>query len=97
MRQAAAAAREILIELAARRWGVDRAGLTVKDGAVVETAGSRRIAYGELARESEEALREADKRYASVVFSQAQHSFFNEPMGRYDAPAAAQSWALAMA
>jgi carboxymethylenebutenolidase len=45
----------------------------------------------------EEALREADKRYASVVFSQAQHSFFNEPMGRYDAPAAAQSWALAMA
>jgi len=48
-------------------------------------------------RTVEDALREAGKRYASVVFSQAQHSFFNEPMGRYDAPAATQSWALAVA
>jgi len=48
-------------------------------------------------RAVEDALREGGKRYASVVFSQAQHSFFNEPMGRYDAQAATQSWALAMA
>jgi len=45
-------------------------------------------------RAVEDALRAAGKRYASVVFSQAEHSFFNEPMGRYDADAARQSWAL---
>jgi carboxymethylenebutenolidase len=48
-------------------------------------------------RAVEDALRAADKRYASVVFSQAQHSFFNQPMGRYDPHAAAQSWALSLA
>ncbi|MCG6956368.1 MAG: dienelactone hydrolase family protein [Gemmatimonadetes bacterium] len=47
-------------------------------------------------RAVEDALRAAEKRYASVVFSQAQHSFFNEPMGRYDPDAARQSWALAL-
>jgi len=48
-------------------------------------------------RAVEDALREADKRYASVVFSQAHHSFFNETVGRYDPDAAGQSWALALA
>jgi carboxymethylenebutenolidase len=47
-------------------------------------------------RAVEDALRAAGKRYASVVFSQAQHSFFHEPMGRYDPDAARQSWALAL-
>jgi carboxymethylenebutenolidase len=47
-------------------------------------------------RAVEDALRAEEKRYASVVFSQAQHSFFNESMGRYDPDAARQSWALAL-
>ena len=47
-------------------------------------------------RAVEDALRAGGKRYASVVFSQAEHSFFNEPMGRYDADAARQSWALTL-
>jgi carboxymethylenebutenolidase len=47
-------------------------------------------------RAVEDTLRAAEKRYASVVFSQAQHSFFNEPMGRYDPDAARQSWALVL-
>jgi carboxymethylenebutenolidase len=60
-------------------------------------AGQDQRILSEHVRAVEDALRKAGKRYASVVFSQAQHSFFNEPMGRYDAPAATQSWALAMA
>ncbi|MCG6988873.1 MAG: dienelactone hydrolase family protein [Gemmatimonadetes bacterium] len=59
-------------------------------------AGQDQRILPEHVRAVEDALRAADKRYASVVFSQAQHSFFNEPMGRYDADAAAQSWALAL-
>jgi carboxymethylenebutenolidase len=47
-------------------------------------------------RAVEDAVRAAEKRYASVVFSQAQHSFFNEAGGRYDPDAARQSWALAL-
>jgi carboxymethylenebutenolidase len=59
-------------------------------------AGQDQRIMPEHVRAVEDALRAAEKRYASVVFSQAQHSFFNEPMGRYDADAAAQSWALAL-
>jgi carboxymethylenebutenolidase len=59
-------------------------------------AGQDQRILPEHVRAVEDALRGAGKRYASVVFSQAQHSFFNEPMGRYDADAAAQSWALAL-
>ncbi len=60
-------------------------------------AGQDQRILPEHVRAVEDALREADKRYASVVFSQAQHSFFNEPVGRYDPDAAKQSWALALA
>ncbi len=60
-------------------------------------AGKDQRIMPEHVRAVEDALRAADKRYASVVFSQAQHSFFNEPTGRYDPEAATQSWALALA
>jgi len=60
-------------------------------------AGQDQRILPEHVRAVEDALREGGKRYANVVFSQAQHSFFNDPVGRYDAPAATQSWALAMA
>ena len=56
MRQAAAAAREVLIGLAARRWGVDKAALVAENGAIREKSGGRRSSYGELAGESEAAL-----------------------------------------
>ena len=51
MRQAGAAARLMLIEAAARRWGVPAAGLTARDGRVLE-AGGRAAGYGELAAEA---------------------------------------------
>ncbi len=49
MRQAGAAAREMLIGAAAAAWGVDRAGCRAENGAVLHAATSRRMTYGELA------------------------------------------------
>lgn len=49
VRKAAAAARELLLDTAARHWSADRARLEVRDGAVAESGGSRRLSYAELA------------------------------------------------
>lgn len=46
IRRAAAAAREMLLDLAARKWSVDRATLTIADGKV--SAGGRSAGFGEL-------------------------------------------------
>jgi isoquinoline 1-oxidoreductase beta subunit len=48
LRQAGAVARTLLIEAAARRWGVDTNTCRAQRGAVVHAASSRRLAYGEL-------------------------------------------------
>jgi isoquinoline 1-oxidoreductase len=53
VRQGAAAARQLLLELAARRWGVAPAGLTVEDGRIRDGAGSRTLTYADLARSGE--------------------------------------------
>jgi CO/xanthine dehydrogenase Mo-binding subunit len=46
--RAAATARELLLAEAAKKWGVDRAAVTVRDGRV-EAPGGRSVGYGELA------------------------------------------------
>src|SRR4051812_18924099 len=43
IRQGAAAARELLIGLAAKRWNVDTGTLTVSDGKVIDQAGKREL------------------------------------------------------
>ncbi|RAU22987.1 twin-arginine translocation pathway signal protein [Paramagnetospirillum kuznetsovii] len=48
LRKAGAGAREMLVEAAARRLKVDRAGLVALNGEVVHGASGRRIAYGDL-------------------------------------------------
>ncbi len=48
MRKAAAAAREMLIDLAAKKWNVDRASIVVASGRI--TAGARSANFGELTR-----------------------------------------------
>jgi len=48
IRRAAAAAREMLLDLAAQKWSVDRATLAVADGKV--SSGGRSAGFGELAR-----------------------------------------------
>jgi carboxymethylenebutenolidase len=44
-----------------------------------------------------DAVHAAGKRFVDVVFSDANHAFFNEQVDRYNPAAARQSWALAMA
>jgi isoquinoline 1-oxidoreductase len=50
LRKAAAVARELLKELAAREWGVDAAALVVAEGKVSHPATSRTIGFGGLTR-----------------------------------------------
>lgn len=48
VRRAAAAARELLIGLAAKRWGTDRAALTVEGGGVIEASTGRELGFESL-------------------------------------------------
>ncbi|MEN6335945.1 MAG: molybdopterin cofactor-binding domain-containing protein [Phycisphaerales bacterium] len=50
MRQAAATARELLTQLAAKQWQVDVAALQVKDGAITNPATQQMLTYADLAR-----------------------------------------------
>ena len=59
VRRAAAAARQILLELAREQWQVDAASLETRDGQVVDEASGRSIDYGELAAADSDALRQA--------------------------------------
>jgi len=49
LRRVGAAGRAMLIQAAAQRWNTAAAGLTTEPGFVVDTAGGRRAAYGDLA------------------------------------------------
>ncbi len=49
LRRAAAAARELFLDMAAERWKVDRTALTAADGKIADRAARRSISYGELA------------------------------------------------
>jgi CO/xanthine dehydrogenase Mo-binding subunit len=50
LRRAAAAARELLIDLASERWSVDRAALAVADGRVFNPAGGQAFEFGALTK-----------------------------------------------
>ncbi|HEY7119274.1 MAG TPA: molybdopterin cofactor-binding domain-containing protein [Tepidisphaeraceae bacterium] len=49
IRQGCAAARDLLVGLAAKRWNADRAALTVRDGKVVDAKANRELSYADLA------------------------------------------------
>jgi CO/xanthine dehydrogenase Mo-binding subunit len=49
MRKMAATAREALLDQAAKVWSVDRGGLTVVNGCVLQSSASKKIGFGELA------------------------------------------------
>jgi isoquinoline 1-oxidoreductase len=66
LRNAAATAREILIDLAAQKWGVDRATVTASNGRLI--AGGRSAGFGELA--STEALTKTISTTAAAPASQ---------------------------
>ncbi len=50
LRRAAAAAREMLIDLAAERWQIDRGLIEIRDGHVTQTNGRQTLTFGELTR-----------------------------------------------
>lgn len=50
VRQGAAAARELLLGLAAKEWNVDRAALEVRDGKITHAASNRTLTYADLAK-----------------------------------------------
>ena len=51
LRRAAATARELLIDMAAKRLSVDRGSLAVSDGKVVHAPSKRSLTFGELAKD----------------------------------------------
>lgn len=53
IRQGAVAAREVLIDFAARRWGVERKSVTVRDGQAVSESRQEGISYADLAASDE--------------------------------------------
>jgi isoquinoline 1-oxidoreductase len=55
VRQGAAAARELLIDFASKRWSVDRNAVQLNDGKVTDTAGQRMLTYADLAASDEAA------------------------------------------
>jgi isoquinoline 1-oxidoreductase len=50
VRSGAAAARELLLDLAAQRWKADRTALRVRDGAITQESSDHKITYAELAQ-----------------------------------------------
>lgn len=55
VRQAAAAARKLLTELAAKKWNADPSTLEVRDGKIADRASARTVSYADLARSGEAA------------------------------------------
>jgi isoquinoline 1-oxidoreductase beta subunit len=49
MRQAGAGAREMLVQAAAQKWGVDKSQCRTENGAVINSASNARLTYGSLA------------------------------------------------
>ncbi len=50
VRKACATAREVLLDLAAKKLGADHAGLAVKDGVITHAATNRTVSYADLAK-----------------------------------------------
>ena len=69
VRRACATAREVLVDLAAKKLGVDRAGLAVKDGAIAHAATNRTVTYGDLAKAGEVVKAFADAAPGNVALT----------------------------
>lgn len=52
VRQGAAAAREVLIDFAAKRWNVDRGAVQVRDGQAIHPSSDQKLSYADLAADA---------------------------------------------
>jgi isoquinoline 1-oxidoreductase beta subunit len=83
LRPAGATARQLLLQAAARRWGMGAAELTTAAGAVLSPDGRRRLSYGELA---EAAGQERPPRKVRLK-SPAEYRLVGRSLPRLDTPA----------
>ena len=82
LRTAAAAAREMLIEAAAKSWGVDRAECAAKNGRVLHTKSDRGSSFGELVLAASSLAVPKDPPLASANA----YSIVGKPTKRLDTP-----------
>jgi isoquinoline 1-oxidoreductase subunit beta len=82
LRQAGATAREMLIQAAAQKWGVDKTQCRAENNAVVNTATNARLSYGELA----EAAAKIAPPTGVALKDPAQFRIIGKPRKRLDTP-----------
>ena len=86
LREAAAAAREMLIEVAARHWKVDAATCATKNGAVRHEESSRHFEFGQLAEEAAKLAvptNAAFEKRGGFSIDRASHFAHRRPRRRY--------------
>ena len=83
MRRTGAAAREMLVQAAAQRWGVDKSQCRADNGAVINTATGARLTYGSLA----EAASKLPVPATVTLKDPAQFRLIGKPVKRLDTPA----------
>jgi isoquinoline 1-oxidoreductase beta subunit len=82
LRQAGATAREMLIQAAAQKWGVDKTECRAENNAVVNTATNARLSYGELA----EAAAKIAPPTGVALKDPSQFRIIGKPRKRLDTP-----------
>jgi isoquinoline 1-oxidoreductase beta subunit len=82
LRQAGATAREMLISAAAQKWGVDKSRCRAENSAVIDTATSARLSYGELA----EAAAKIAPPTGIALKDPSQFRIIGKPRKRLDTP-----------
>ena len=82
LRQAGATAREMLIQAAAQKWGVDHSQCRAENNAVIHTATNARLSYGELA----EAAAKIAPPTGVALKDPSQFRIIGKPRKRLDTP-----------
>jgi isoquinoline 1-oxidoreductase subunit beta len=83
LREAGATARIMLVEVAAKRWGVDPKSCKTEDGEVIHVPTGRRLKYGELAAEAAKMTPPGN----IALKSPQEFKLIGTPVKRLDAPA----------
>ena len=83
MRRTGAAARDMLMQAAATRWGIDKAQCRTENGAVVNTVTNARLSYGSLA----DAAAKLPVPANVALKDPAQFRLIGKPLQRVDTPA----------
>jgi isoquinoline 1-oxidoreductase beta subunit len=82
LRRAGAAAREMLVQAAAKQWNVDPASCRAENGGVINTVSKARLSYGSLA----EAASKLTPPGAPTMKDPSQYKFVGKPIKRIDTP-----------